>query len=188
LTFIVLDGINEEVINSQLMFLDDWLQKKDQTVYVTYEPSPLPTGDALRKLLERKDIANPYTLAHLSIADRYDHTHVIIYPNLLNFNFLLCQHYIAQTVAYYGPFINPDHLMDLQDFLPIPHATIIIDSPIESMAEIHKRRGEAYMEKVRQLYIKYGNLENCHIIDGEDKPNDIHKNIIKIVADNIEEE
>ena len=71
--FIVLEGLDGSGTTTQLNLLGAALEKAGKRVFTTCEPSPLPTGQLIRRILGKEITTEPETLARLFSADRFEH-------------------------------------------------------------------------------------------------------------------
>ena len=100
---IVFEGVEGSGKTSQIKLCSCWLQSLDISVVVTREPGGTDLGIDLRRLLlEAGNSIADKTELLLYAADRSQHVHHNLMPNLAKGAIILCDRYTDSTIAYQG--------------------------------------------------------------------------------------
>ena len=98
---IVFEGVEGSGKTSQIELCSSWLQSLDISVVVTREPGGTDLGIDLRRLLlEAGNSIADKTELLLYAADRSQHVHHNLMPNLAKGAIILCDRYTDSTIAY----------------------------------------------------------------------------------------
>ena len=170
--FITIEGIDGSGKSTQADHLANWLSAvADEKVIRTFEPGGWKGGKTLRKfILETKNLCTMSEFL-LFMADRAEHLHRVIIPELLAGNHIICERWNESTLAYQCG----GHGMDY-DFaekviascsFPEPDVKIFLDIPPaiafsrmksrENLDDKYKRdrfeaEGLVFLEKVSSFY------------------------------------
>lgn len=175
--FICIEGLDGSGKTTQSQLLTKRLSEKHDVVY-TAEPSQGKIGTFIRKccLYEGKRLPTEAE-ALLFAADRIEHIHNEVAPELAQGKLVICDRYIYSSLAYQGSaglslaWIKTINARALQ-----PDFTIFIDVSPERVLE-RLQREKSVMEtleiqqKVREVYLKFVDEGELIRIDG-DKPKD----------------
>jgi dTMP kinase len=100
---IVFEGVEGSGKTSQIKLCSSWLESLNISVVVTREPGGTDLGVALRRLLlEAGNSIADKTELLLYAADRSQHVHHHLMPNLARGAIILCDRYTDSTIAYQG--------------------------------------------------------------------------------------
>ncbi|MDF5726838.1 MAG: dTMP kinase [Rhizonema sp. PD38] len=100
---IVFEGVEGSGKTSQIKLCSSWLQSLNISVVVTREPGGTDLGLQLRRLLlEAGNSIADKTELLLYAADRSQHVHHNLMPNLAKGAIILCDRYTDSTIAYQG--------------------------------------------------------------------------------------
>ncbi len=165
---IVFEGIDGSGKSSQIRRLQSSLQSLGNQVKITQEPTDLPIGKLIRKVIQKEITVPPESLAALFAADRLDHIHhkiegMIVY--LEEGTHILCDRYYFSSLAYHSLDMHMDWVVELnRKAMNILKAdvTIFLDvTPEQGMERIGKgRSGTDLFEKretlreVRRNYVE----------------------------------
>jgi len=195
--FIVFEGIDGCGKGTQILHTIDLL-KDYTTLFLTKEPSTLPTGKQIKKLLkEDKDPkADPEKYVNLYTKDRKEHNRII--QKQLNLGHtVICDRYYYSTIAYqHAQGYNIKKILRQSKKFLVPDLTIVIDIPAKTAMERLSARGkkiekfeqQKFLEQLRDIYLKmpfYGKIldknsdkkENIVIIDGNHPPEKVFEQI-----------
>jgi len=138
------------------------------------------------------------TLQLLFTGDRSHHLETIVKPALNDGKWVLTDRYFLSTIAFGGLEIDKDWLRQLNSKFLIPDFAFIIDLPVEvSLDRIDKSRAsneffeeKEKLEKIRKNYLDLvEELKqegwNIHVIDGTQTIDDVHKEVAKIIDQDI---
>ncbi len=165
--FIVFEGIDGAGKTTQINLLADALRAKGYDPYVTAEPTGMPTGREIRRVLSGAVQKTPTQVAAMFVQDRIDHN---VDPTegieamLAAGKAVICDRYYYSSLAYQGSLTDFDWVMAANCTCPEirhPDLCIFLDlSPEESMKRITKGRTstEIYekaetLEKFRARYL-----------------------------------
>ncbi|MBI9108920.1 MAG: dTMP kinase [Spirochaetales bacterium] len=194
--FIVLEGLDGSGTTTQLKMMENYLKRKDIPVYTTCEPSPLPTGRLIRRILRKEVTVEPETLARLFSADRYEHLFGSVDGILTHLSageVVITDRYLFSSFAYQSLDCGFDLVRDLNKY-PLPEYLIYLKlSPeicrqrmknrdMEELFDadrIQKRIIENY-ERGMDIYSKSG--MKTVVIDGTRRPGEICSEIMKAIG------
>ena len=89
--------------STQAALLAEWLRTQGREVVETREPGGTPAGDAIRALLLSRDVPlTPLAEAYLFAAARAEHVERVIRPALEAGNWVVCDRFVASSLAYQG--------------------------------------------------------------------------------------
>ena len=148
--FIVIEGIDGSGSTTQGDELTSFLQKKGQKVFFTNEPSSGPAGMLIRLALAKRLLGpnfdyhdpnerhgdsgtalDPHTLALLFAADRTDHLHTQIRPNLERGRHVICDRYLLSSLAYQGQTLDMEWIFQINKGALRPDLTFYLDVPAD---------------------------------------------------------
>jgi dTMP kinase len=148
--FITLEGPEGCGKSTQAVKLEEWLRQRGHTVLLTREPGGTRMGEAIRALLHdpaQTDI-QPATEILLYCAARSQLARQILIPHLRQGGTVVCDRFADSTFAYqgYGRGFDLGLLRSISHLAAdglIPHATFLLDLPIEiGLARKKKSGGE----------------------------------------------
>ena len=180
---ITFEGIEGSGKSTQLNLLHDYLKAKGYSVVKTREPGGTTLGEALRKVLLRKDL-QVLSLSELLIfmAIRAQHVEEVITPALADGKIVLCDRFVDATFAYQGFGRNIDlGIIETLNRLVTkgvrPNLTILLDCDVETglgrKAEGHEmdrfeQETVSFHRRIQEAYIKLSQEEakRFFIVDG----------------------
>ena len=192
--FIVFEGPDGSGLSTQASLLSNWFKNSNRKVLLTKEPTNSVIGGLIRSILKKEWDTDMKTFALLFSADRSHHLKSEIEPALESGYNVICDRYILSTLAFNSEPGTLPWLKQLNSRFRKPDFTFIMDVPGEVCVERIKnsRFGLEFfeepekLERVRRNYLKLKNhFQNTFIINGDRKPEDIHKEIIKIIESKI---
>lgn len=167
--FIVFEGIDGAGKSTQARLLAEALEREGKQVYITAEPTPLPSGRALREVLGGKVKKTPCEIALMFAEDRVAHNkdgEIGIEKLLAGGVCIICDRYYYSSLAYQGSQCDYEWVRSLNTRCPEirhPDLCIFLDlTPTESMKRIMSanRDGteiyetEEILAKVRDTFMK----------------------------------
>mgnify|MGYP001102318054 FL=1 len=197
--FLVLEGIDGSGKSTQMQRIHRRLLEKKISAVATFEPTDGPVGSLIRKMLSGSVETDQLTIASLFAADRTDH--------LLNRangvkamvdrgQVVLCDRYYFSSYAYHAQYMEMDWVIQanaLNAKILKPTATLFVDvDPKVCLERIRASRDSFDMyekidilKRVRDNYFlafeKLKDQETVIIIDGNDFPAQVEKNIWKVI-------
>ena len=167
--FIVFEGIDGAGKSTQARLLAEALEREGRQVYITAEPTPLPSGRALREVLGGKVKKTPCEIALMFAEDRVAHnkdSEIGIDKLLADGVCIICDRYYYSSLAYQGSQCDYEWVRSLNTRCPDirhPDLCIFLDlTPTESMKRIMSADREATeiyeneetLAKVRDTFMK----------------------------------
>jgi dTMP kinase len=169
--FITLEGGEGSGKSTNLVFLQDYLKRRDIPAVVTREPGGTPLAERLREVLlaHGSESIAPNTELLLMFAARAQHIRHVIEPALARGEWVLCDRFTDATYAYQGGARHMDSaaitwLENLVQGPLRPDLTLLLDAPVETgLARAKGRRSEPdrfetekrrFFEDVRQAYLR----------------------------------
>ena len=166
--FIVFEGIDGAGKSTQAKLLASALESAGKKVYMTAEPTELPSGKALREVLGGKVKKTPCEIALMFAEDRVAHntdSELGIEKMLSEGAYIICDRYYYSSLAYQGSEVDYDWVKALNTRCPDirhPDLCIFLDlSPTESMKRIRIGRdsteiyeNEETLSTVRNTFMK----------------------------------
>jgi dTMP kinase len=147
--FIALEGIEGSGKSTQLQRLADYLRQCGRTVLTTREPGGCPIADAIRKILLHPDNTALVPRAELLLyaAARAQHVAEVIRPALDRGEVVLCDRFLAATVAYqgYGRGLDLSLIEELNTLATgglLPDLTLLLDMSVEEGLSRARRRND----------------------------------------------
>ena len=197
---IVLEGIDGAGKTTQAALLQAYLEAKGRKVYRTAEPTPLPSGVALREALGGKVKKTECQMAVMFVEDRIVHNQ---HPTegieaiLASGADVLCDRYYYSTLAYQGHSTDYEWVKSMNLSCPEirkPDLCIFLDlAPEKSLERISKNRlvKEIYeekdrLEKFRKRYFDIFEMlkftDNIAVLDTDRDIESISDDIYNLVA------
>lgn len=206
--FISFEGIDGSGKSTQLRLLASDLRVRGLDVLTTLEPGGTPLGRRLRQtFLETEETVAPMAELLLFAADRAQHVEFLIKPALENGRIVISDRFADATAAYQGAGRGFDKrtikkVIELATCGLKPDLTIFFDLPI-SAALLRKNARSSEGEKknrmdsetnefygrVREAYLRIAEVEKerFKIIDASGSINDIHKIVLQLVLNFLDE-
>ena len=197
--FITFEGVDGCGKTTQIKLLQEYFEKQGKTVLLTREPGAKGLGTKLREILLNYDgEVSPNCESFLFLADRAQHIDTIIKPAVERGEIVLCDRHTDSTVAYqgYGRGVNLEQIKMLNNIATSgmkPDLTFVFDIDVDtSMSRVGKEKdrmesaGVEFFKRVRDGYLDIAKQESDRVklLDGSDKIEDIHSEIIKIIENN----
>ena len=196
--FITFEGTDGCGKTTQIELLKKYFEEKGKTVILTREPGAKGLGVKLREILLNYDgDVSPNCESFLFLADRAQHIDTIIKPAIERGEIVLCDRHTDSTVAYqgYGRQLDLEHIYMLNKIATSglkPNMTFVFDIDIETAQQrvgAQKDRMESagieFFKRVRQGYLEIAKQEpeRVKVLDGTDKIENIHSEILNLIKD-----
>lgn len=190
--FIVFEGIDGSGTTTQSQMLASHVAQLGHPVVHTREPGGTPLAEKIRRLLLDRETGDvqPLTELLLCAASRAQHVGEVIAPSLQAGTPVVCDRYVASTLAYQGY----GRQLDLQMVLQVnavaargilPDSTVYLDLPIAAASARRRTRGlpedrlegagDAFQERVlagyRQLAAQHP--DTTLVLDGAIAKNEL---------------
>lgn len=176
--FITFEGIEGSGKSTQIELLKDFFKERSTDVVFTKEPGSSKIGSYIREiLLNKNNSILPYTELLLILADRIQHVHEIIEPQLKAGNIVVSDRYIESSIAYQGQRegLNKEEIINFIEKLnlPVPDITFLLDLPVEYGLNRAKKRANldrfesediSFHKKIRSAYLEMHDQNPSRII------------------------
>ena len=194
--FITFEGVDGCGKTTQIKLLREYFEKQGKTVLLTREPGAKGLGVKLREILLNYDgDVSANCESFLFLADRAQHIDTIIKPAVERGEIVLCDRHTDSTVAYqgYGRGVDLEQINMLNNIATSgvkPDLTFIFDIDVDtSMSRVGKEKdrmesaGIEFFKRVREGYIAISKQEpeRVKLLNGTDKIEDIHSQILEII-------
>ncbi len=176
--------------------IEEELRKKSLAVFTTCEPSPLPTGKIIRRVLRKEIEVEPETLARMFSADRYEHLygreHGIL-AHLDKGEIVITDRYLFSSLAYQSLDCGFEFVRDLNRY-PLPEYLIYLRLSPEICRQRMKNRDMEELfdaDKIQRQIIQnyergmeyYGESGmKTNVIDGTGSPREICSEIMSSIG------
>ncbi len=199
--FIVFEGIDGAGKTTQVELLKKELIERGEKVYVTAEPTSLPSGKELRRVLSGEIKKSDCEIAAMFTLDRIAHNldaDFGIEKLLAEGYIILCDRYYYSTLAYQGASVDYAWVRALNVDCPAirrPDLCIFLDlTPEQSMARISRGRESTEifentetLTKVRNSFMRViddlGRTESIKVIDASSDVDTVAAKILDIVLE-----
>jgi len=182
--FIVFEGIDGSGTTTQCELLVGYIEELGYPVVRTREPGGTPFGEKIRKLfLDPAEEICFSTEMFLCAAARAQHVNEVIAPALQAGMTVVCDRFIASSLAYqgYGRRLGVDVVQQVNSYAVgeyLPDLTIYLDLPVEVARQRRENRagrpdrlervGDLFQETVRLAYRELAGQhpETALVLDG----------------------
>lgn len=205
--FITLEGGEGAGKSTQIQMLKSALENMGKEVLLTREPGGSKGGELIRPLLVSGEADwDEVSETLLFSAARRDHLTHKVWPALKEEKVVLCDRFSDSTLAYqgYGRGDNPKIQATVKALYKIvagdfePDLTLILDiDPKIGLKRSCDREGNtekrfenmdfSFHENLRKGFLKIAsdNPKRCFIINADQSPENVHKDIMKIIKEKL---
>ncbi|WP_193107163.1 dTMP kinase [Brachybacterium sp. FME24] len=170
----------------------------EDLILTTREPGGTPLGVSIRRLLLHGEHVDPRAEALLYAADRAHHIATVVRPHLARGGLVLGDRYLDSSIAYQGAgrSLEPEEIGSLSLWAAdglLPHRTILLDVPTETLDERRDTTGQDRLEQagadfratVRQEFLDLAaaDPERFAVIDGTQPREEVHAQVLAAVAE-----
>ena len=202
--FIVFEGIDGAGKTTQVELLKRRLEERGEKVFVTAEPTALPSGKELRRVLSGEIKKSDCEIAAMFTLDRIAHNidkEIGIEKLLGEGYFIICDRYYYSTLAYQGATVDYAWVRSLNVDCPEirhPDLCLFLDlTPEVSMARISAGRESTEifentetLTKVRNSFMKViddlGRTECIRVIDASADIETVADRVLSAVLECVE--
>ncbi|MBS3794191.1 MAG: dTMP kinase [Candidatus Thorarchaeota archaeon] len=188
----VIEGIDGTGKTTQAKKLEYRLEKKGYDPVRLHEPTNSKWGKKIRNLAIHGRSVDPREELNYFIEDRKIDVEEYIKPALSAGKVVILDRYYLSNVAYQGALgIDPEEIMELNDFAPRPDLILILDvAPEIGLSRINDRENgkpnyfedPEYLTEVRKIFRWIErNLGNAQIIDATPPVEDVTKRVWNVV-------
>ncbi len=193
--FIAIEGIDGAGKTTVANLLSEKLKGILSTeIVLTSEPTKGKIGTLLREYLKKEETPKEVD-ALLFAADRVEHYHSEILPNLNRGNVVITDRYVYSSYAYQSTQGLPlQWLKEINKFVPIPDLVFLLEIPvsmaIERLKNEDRKREEKFekeiiLNKVKNVYDQFSDVSNVFPIDATRSPKEILNDILDIVLEHL---
>ena len=159
--FVVLEGIDGSGTTTQLRRIGEETAKRNIASWTSFEPTDLPIGQFVRRVLSGEVGALPGTIARLFAADRHEHIFGAngALEHLRRGELVIFDRYFFSSLAYQGMDCGFELPLELNAEFPLPELLLFFDLDVDiAMERVAQRPGRdiyethAALEKVRAAY------------------------------------
>ena len=186
-----LEGIDGCGKSTQSKLLREKLEGEGEKVIILKEPTKRPHGQKLWDVLHGKRKASNEEILELFVLDRKQHVEEKIQPALDDGTVILMDRYYYSSMAYQvAGGIDVEEIREKHVFAPKPDVVLIFDLPVSVALERVKGHSDAdefekeeHLEKVREAYLDLENDPLVRIVDATGTPEEIFKNVWRLVSE-----
>ncbi|UVH50790.1 dTMP kinase [Pseudomonas sp. CBSPBW29] len=197
--FISIEGIDGSGKSEQVKRLVEHLRALGHLVLQTKEPDGGHLGSEVRAILTHsdRDLAPAEQLLLVSAA-RYDHVKNVIRPALASGEWVISDRFVDSTYAFQVAVSDVDlhqlfrSVADVVVGTTLPNFTFILDLPLEVARARRDQRHDGINDPAEAtrdfaairdglLEVAIKNPERCHIIDADQQPGEVARDIWRIV-------
>ena len=152
--FIVLEGIDGSGTTTQLGRIGEAAAARGVAAWTSFEPTNLPTGQFLRRVLSGEVPALPGTIARLFAADRHEHIFGAkgAFEHLGKGELVVFDRYFFSSLAYQGMDIGMDLPFELNAAFPLPELLLYFDIEVNTaLTRLVQRQGRDIYETKETL-------------------------------------
>lgn len=193
---ISIEGIDGAGKSTQVKMLKDWLEKKGIKTIALKEPTQGKYGKEIYRLAKEHKLPGPEEELRLFMLDRKEDVSKNIRPLLDCGYVVIMDRYYQSNMAYQGARgLDPEMIREANErFSPVPDLVIVLDiDPEKSLSRIINGRktaldhfeNEAYLDKVREIFLNIGNKPNAIIIDACATPEEVHSRIVRAIEEKL---
>ena len=178
--FIVFEGVDGSGTTTQSRLLASHLREAGLPVTLTREPGGTPVAEKIRQFVLDPSLEgiSPMSELFLYAASRSQHVAEVIVPSLDRGDVVICDRYIASSLAYqgYGRGLNLEEIEQINRLAVgecLPDATIYLTLPVEvawkrlgqrDSADRLEQTGMALQEKVARGYQEIANRDPAGLV------------------------
>ena len=167
--FITVEGGEGVGKTTNMLFIENWLDKKNTKYTSTREPGGTPLAENIRELLltPSDELINENTELLLMFAARAQHLSQVILPSLKQGKWVLCDRFTDASFAYQGGGrgMSDKKISLLENFVQgtlRPDLTILLDIPVKdglkralsrSKPDRFEQEKIEFFDRVRKTYI-----------------------------------
>ncbi len=192
---ISVEGIDGTGKTTQVQLLKDWFERQGRSAVILKEPTQGIYGKEIADLAAAGKLKDPEKELRLFMQDRAEDVRKNIKPALEAGKAVIMDRYYQSNMAYQGARgLDVRQIKEQNEkFSPVPDLIIILDiDPKKSMARVKTRKNvvdhfenEAYLEKVREIFLNIGRQPNAVVIDAGASLDEVHRKIIDAITEKL---
>lgn len=188
---ISVEGIDGTGKTTQVELLRQWFEQKGKSAIALKEPTNGPYGREIARLASTGGLNDIKKELRLFMLDREEDVREHILPALQAGKVVIMDRYYLSNMAYQGARgLDPRSIKEENErFSPKPDLIIVLDiDPEKCMRRVRSRKNvvrhfenEAFLQKVRQIYMEIGKAPNAVVIDTDRPVDTVHKRIVEAI-------
>lgn len=198
-------GIDGAGKTTQIKAIEEYLTSKRKKVYLTKQPTNWYRQDERVRQFLKGDISSELLIKELALfsaADKLRHWQTEIEPKIKEGNIVITDRYLYSAFAYFANrgINDTEWLKQINKFIPEPDIIFFINTnPKIAFERIIKRDGDSakkeekdieFLKKVSNMFKEqpWGKSENYYVIDGNQNPEVVTKDVLDIIKLKVEGE
>ena len=191
---ISVEGIDGTGKTTQVQLLRKWFEERGRKAVALKEPTEGPFGKEISRRASAGALS-PGEELRLFMRDREEDVRDRILPALKAGSVVIMDRYYQSNMAYQGARgLDVGGIKEANEsFAPAPDLVIVLDiDPRRSLARVRACRdmvghfeNEAYLEKVREIFLRIGREPNAVVIDADAPVEEVHRRITKAVEERL---
>jgi len=188
LPLLVLEGIDKAGKATQLKFLAKRLTAEGYRVeHISFPDYETPLGKEIRKFLQGEIDLRPEVRQLLYVANRWERVQDLE-QWLRKEAFVIADRYSPSGIAYgLANKLDLNWMLNLEEGLPTPEMVILVQISVKTSHEREVKkdryeRDEVFLEKVRNAYIDLSKKFQWCVVNGENSPKDVAREIWEKVS------
>jgi len=192
---ISVEGIDGTGKTTQVQLLKKWLEEHGRKAVVLKEPTQGRYGKEIARLASAGAMKDPAAELRLFMLDRMEDVRFHIKPVLEEGKVVIMDRYYQSNMAYQGARgLDVRKIKEANErFAPVPDLIIVLDiDPGRSLARVKACRdvvghfeNKAYLEKVRDIFLRIGGEPNAVVIDADAPVEEVHRRIIEAIEERL---
>jgi dTMP kinase len=192
---ISVEGIDGTGKTTQVQLLKKWFEERGREAIVLKEPTPGPYGKEIARRASAGTLKDPGEELRLFMLDRMEDVRHHIKPALEEGKVVIMDRYYQSNMAYQGARgLDVNKIKEENErFAPVPDLIIVLDiDPERSLARVKTRKNlvghfenEAYLEKVREIFLRIGREPNAVVINADGPVEEVHRRIVRAIEERL---
>ncbi len=192
---ISVEGIDGTGKTTQVQLLKKWFEEHGRNAIVLKEPTQGPYGKEIARRASAGTLKDPVEELRLFMLDRMEDVREHILPALEEGKVVIMDRYYQSNMAYQGARgLDVNKIKEENErFAPVPDLIIVLDiDPGRSLARVKTRKNlvghfenEAYLEKVREIFLRIGREPNAVVINADGPVEEVHRRIVRAVEERL---
>jgi dTMP kinase len=192
---ISVEGIDGTGKTTQVQLLKKWFEEHGRKAIVLKEPTLGSYGKEIAWRVSAGTLKDPEEELRLFMLDRMEDVREHILPALEEGKVVIMDRYYQSNMAYQGARgLDVNKIKEENErFAPVPDLIIVLDiDPGRSLARVKTRKNlvghfenEAYLEKVREIFLRIGREPNAVVIDADGPIEEVHSRIVGAVEERL---
>lgn len=186
--YICLEGIDGSGKSTQILLLEKWLKEYGFEVKRVFEPTDLPVGILIRKMLKNPQATGDNfqkILALLFAADRMMLMDIIEIAEEEN-KVVISDRSFYSSIAYQN---KSEWVYEINKYIKIPDLVILLDVDVEKALMRCEGKdsfeNKVFLENIREKYLDLAKKNDFYVINAGNGINKVHEDIKRIISPKI---